>query len=536
MSSTSTVALSPLYAVIDLGSNSFHMVITQQLGGTMQVVEKIKRKVRLAAGLDENNCLSDDSMAKGFSCLKFFAERLQTLPPENIRIVATATLRLASNRQYFIQQAEQILNHPIQLLSGIDEAKTIYRGVSYTSVKTGKRLVIDIGGASTEIIVGDGCTVDKAFSFDMGCVTFKEQFFIEQALSEAYFQQAVNAAKTLLTAHVNDYKNIGWQNVLGSSGTMQALAELLIYQQRKPVITLDFLYEIKQQLLSVEYIADITIAGLSEDRKPVIVSGVAILMAIFEVFAIKQLDLAQGALREGLLYDMLAQAQSADKNIAEHAISALQQSFNVDKKQGTRVKQQALFLYQQLAPTWQLPLTETETETSPLSSELMVLLASCQLHEIGIMLGYKYHQQHSQYILENADLLGFEYSERLLLVMLVKNYQGALDLALIEQVGYYFSDAKKLLAILRLAVILSARHVNDVAEFQANNQQENEARKIEVTANTASLVANTANDSICLTLPDKWQQQQTLLIDQLSQEVSYLKALDIDLQLLTQKG
>jgi exopolyphosphatase/guanosine-5'-triphosphate,3'-diphosphate pyrophosphatase len=491
--------LSPLYAVVDLGSNSFHMLITRQLADSVQVVDKIKRKVRLAAGLDTNNILSEQTMAKGLECLRFFAEHLQDIPQKNIRIVATATLRLAKNRDEFIAKAEAVLGHPVNLLSGIEEAEHIYLGVAHTSLSADKRLVLDIGGASTELIVGRGFKVKKAHSLNLGCVTYNQQYFPHGELSNEHFNQAICAAELIIAPIKNEFCDIGWQCVLGGSGTMQALAEMLIYQHKPSVISLEFLYQVKAQILHFNQIDKINLAGLSSERSPVIASGLAILIALFQQLSIKELTLSSGALREGLLYEMLPEQSTS--NIRQRTITALSQRFHIDQRHANSVKRQIETLYLQLKSIWDLPD----------GNALALLLASADLHEIGLLLEYKHHQQHSAYILAHADLAGFNQSERQLLVSLVTLYKGDINLALIEQQSAIDDQtAKKLLIILRLAVKL-CRHRND---------------------QTLPDYAVSLNDKcLQLSLPQQWLLQHTLIHDEFAQENEHIAILGYSLEL-----
>ena len=299
------------YAVVDLGSNSFHLLITRINNDKITTVNKVKRKVRLAAGLNEQNELSIEAINNGLSCLRLFAKHLCSIPQKNIRIVATATLRIATNRDAFIDQANQILPVNIKLLSGEEEAKTIYSGVAFTSDNRceTKRLVIDIGGASTELIIGKGFTADKAMSLNLGCVSFRERFFPKGLLTKQNFESAIKAASDIINPICNDYINLGWQSVVGSSGTMQALAEILAYRQQAIIITPNFLQEIKQALIDCKSLDKITtsnnaLAGLRSDRVAVLASGLSILIAIFNCLNIKELELSTGALREGVLFEM----------------------------------------------------------------------------------------------------------------------------------------------------------------------------------------------------------------------------------------
>lgn len=303
------------YAVVDLGSNSFHLLITQLVitpsGKQLHTVNKVKQKVRLAAGLDCDNILSDEAMSRGLECLKLFSKHLATIPNENILIVATAALRIAKNNQQFFDRAKLILPKPIKLLSGEQEAKTIYAGVAHTQNKqqrSEKKLVLDIGGASTEIIVGIGCTAEKVVSLNIGCVSLLGKFFPENRLQLENFNQCIALAEMAINDVKAEFIQLGWQSVVGSSGTMQALVEILNARKQGAVITLAFLHEIKTLLIQCKTIENINIPGLRSDRATVLASGLSILIALFNSLEIKALSLSSGALREGLLFELVPDA------------------------------------------------------------------------------------------------------------------------------------------------------------------------------------------------------------------------------------
>jgi exopolyphosphatase/guanosine-5'-triphosphate,3'-diphosphate pyrophosphatase len=306
------------YAVVDLGSNSFHLLITQVIvtpsGKTIKTVNKVKQKVRLAAGLDNDNLLTDEAITRGLACLKNFALYLNSIPVNNILIVATAALRIAKNNQVFFDAAKKILPKEIKLLSGEQEAKTIYAGVAHTSISTtqqsaNKQLVLDIGGASTEIIVGLGCTAKKMVSLDIGCVSFIGKYFTDNQLKKESFLQCITAATDIINTVKDEFILLGWQSAVGSSGTMQAMIEILNQRQQPPIITLSFLYEIQQILINCKTIDAIEIAGLRADRKAVLASGLSILIALFQTLSIESLCLSNGALREGLLFELVPDAK-----------------------------------------------------------------------------------------------------------------------------------------------------------------------------------------------------------------------------------
>jgi len=289
------------YTIIDLGSNSFHMLTVSKEGDGFSVFSKKKQKVRLAAGLDAKNNLSQATIDIGLQCLQSFRDELDNLKPRKVIITATAALRLASNKSIFITQAEQILQYPINLISGIEEAKTIYRGVAFTEQLQEQLLVIDIGGASTELIVGKSSKVLKAESLNMGCVTWLNNHFSDNKLSAENFSSAIDAAKQIIKPYTNSYKALGWSLCMGASGTIQAVNEVNTIQRIGNELSLSVLNDIKHQCITFGQIENIQIKGLKESRKPVFASCLAILIALFECLNIKCIKLSKGALREGLI-------------------------------------------------------------------------------------------------------------------------------------------------------------------------------------------------------------------------------------------
>jgi len=491
--------LKPYYAVIDLGSNSFHMLITRQLAQSVQVVDKVKRKVRLASGLNKENILSEAAIARGLECLSFFAERLQDIPNKNVRIVATATVRLARNSTDFLQRANKVLGRKITLLSGEQEAELIYLGVASTSCCSNPRLVIDIGGASTELIVGSQKQAKKIVSLDIGCVTFNQQFFSKGIINQSNFDKAKIAACKQLQPLTESYCAIGWQTVLGGSGTMQALAEMLMFANQPTIISQDYLLYVEQQLLCFDNISNINLPGLQSDRIPVFISGIAILSAIFTCFSIEQLKLSSGALREGLLYQILP--NKGELTIRQQTINSLIQRYHVDKQHADNVKQQASYLFESFSKPWQL-----EKDNG-----YHLLKASCDLHEIGLLLEFKQHQKHSAYIIQHADMPGFDQVDKQFLSAMVLLYKGDIKPKQLIQSATSTQVASYLLAILRLSVILCRRRKDDVLpKYHAAIDQE-----------------------IVLTINKNWLDEHPLIKDELSQENHLLSTIGLALKVET---
>ncbi|MCW3172831.1 Ppx/GppA phosphatase family protein [Shewanella subflava] len=303
------------YAAITLGSNSFNMLVATTVAGKPQIIAKYKRKVRLAEGIRDDGYLSDEVMQRGLDCLGLFAAMLKKhqVFHDDVAVIATATLRLIANADTFQQKALPILGHPIEIISGLREAELIYQGMVATTAGEGKRLVIDIGGASTEFIVGKGRKVLFKTSLSMGGVVFNQRFFHTTPFQILDFSQAKDAVKATLLPHMSALTDLGWDTVVGASGVIQSVVSVLQHRQVSEVITLNVLQAFRDEILAQADLALSDIRGLTPEQAPTFASGVAILLALFELLSIKQLHLAGGALREGVLQD-LAEAQTQRLN------------------------------------------------------------------------------------------------------------------------------------------------------------------------------------------------------------------------------
>ena len=477
------------FAVIDLGSNSFHMLIAKAVAGDLQTIGRVKRKVRLAAGLDENNQLSIEAMQRGWECLSLFAERLQDIPKDNITIVATATLRLAANAQQFVEKAELILGHPIRVISGEEEAQTIYKGVAHTSSTLGKQLVIDIGGASTEVVIGDGFDPLLYKSLNMGCVTYLEKYFEDGLLTHDNFEAATNAAKEIIAPIIAEYKELGWLSVSGASGTVQAIQEIMIAQRQDDLLTLDKLNAIKHQAVLYKSIDKLDLPGLMQERKLVFASGLSILIALFESLSIEVMGLAGGALREGVLYSMIPELHNSD--IRARTVNSFLTRYHIDATQSQRVADIALLLANQVKHEWQLS-----------DEDLSILEAAAKLHETGLLIGYKKYGQHGAYVMTNTDMPGFTKAQKNRLVFLVKYHKEDIDKVNLESLGCFSDVTNKLLHILRLSVILSMRRQDDVLP---------------------ELKLITSDNDLSIVIPHIWFSQHPLMQAELEAECEYLR-------------
>jgi exopolyphosphatase/guanosine-5'-triphosphate,3'-diphosphate pyrophosphatase len=444
-----------LYAAVDLGSNSFHMVIVRVFSGSVHIIGKVKQKVRLAAGLDENMVLDQPSLERGWKCLETFAERLQDIPVSNIKIVGTATLRLAANADLFIKKAEHILNHKLNVIDGEEEARQIYLGVAYTSANQGNSLVIDIGGASTEVIVGDDMNPIHLVSINMGCVTFKERFFTDGNISEENFDSAIKQANSLLEPLKDDFISFDWQQCLGASGTPQAITEILVVQGISDAIRIDYLYNLKQQCIDCVTIDLLQIDGLIESRRAIFPSGLAILIALFEQLNIQEMQISGGALREGLIYGMLDNMQQNDRRL--QTLEQCIEHFHIEPEHADRVRGISLSLLKQVQG--QLVLGKLDCEA--------ILMASAMLHETGLHIEYKLFHQHGAYILSHLPMVGYTQQQRAGIKILVQSHRQEIKLGLFDSFHPEVRQALLVLVrILRLSCLLSIRRKNNLlADF-----------------------------------------------------------------------
>jgi len=437
---------SPLYAAIDLGSNSFHMLVVREVAGAVRTVAKVKRKVRLAAGLDADYNLSPEAMARGWDCLRLFAEQLQDVPKANTRIVGTATLRLAANVDQFLVEAERILGQPVEVISGEEEASTIYQGVSWTSSGEGRRLVIDIGGASTELVIGEQDEASLLNSLHMGCVTWLKRFFADGLLNELNFAAAIQGAQQVLAPIQAAYHALGWQTCVGASGTVQALQEIMIAQGRSERVTLEKLLTLKEQAIACGRLDNLALEGLAPERLTVFPSGLAILIALFQTLQIDHMTLAGGALREGLIYGMMGRRKVCDAR--ERTVDSLITRYQLDRNQAERVRDVVLDSFAQLQAGWHL----SEQHGRP------ILRWAAMLHEIGLCIEYKKAPQHAAYIIDHIDMPGFTPAQKQLLSALLLNQRDEFKPEPLERQSVVSAgQATRLARLLRLAIILCMR-------------------------------------------------------------------------------
>lgn len=447
----------PLLATIDLGSNSFRLEIGRFEHGHIQRVEYLKEMVRQGNGLDEQHQLSAQAMQRGWDCLARFAERLANFAPAQVRAVATQTLREACNREDFLQRANQILGHPIEVIAGTEEARLIYQGVARLLPQSNeRRLVIDIGGRSTELILGQQFSAHTVASFEVGSVAWSSRYFADGLFTAPAFSSAEIAAKAVLEGALGVYRRDTWDKAYGSSGTIGAVGEILT-AAGKPVgrITRADLDWLKERLLRAHSASRVRLDGLKEERRPVIGGGISVLRAAFDLLGIDTLHVAQGALRQGALYDLLDREQP-ETDLRSATVQGLQQRFAVDGAQAQRVAQTACALFAQLAPP-----------SDGLAQRQLAWAA--QLHEVGWRISHSGYHHHGAYILDHSDAAGFAMPEMHRLSQLVLGHRGKLRKIEAELLGNA-STAQQLLC-LRLAVALChARRSPDLQGLRLTRQ------------------------------------------------------------------
>ena len=406
-------------AGIDLGSNSFRLEVGQLIQGRYRRIDYLKETVRLGAGLDDEGMLTEAAARRGLDCLARFAHRLNGFLPQQMRAVATQTLREARNRDAFLLRAQAALGHSIEVVSGREEARLIYAGVARLQPSNTPRLVIDIGGRSTELILGQGRKAQRAESFRVGSVGLSMRYFPDGRLTETAFREAQIAAGAEFEEGLEPFASKRWQDALGSSGTVSAVSQLLAASGvTDGRITPDGLRWLILRCIDAGRVERIDLPGLKEDRRAVIAGGLAILYTLAIQFGIEVLKPAQGALRQGLIFDLddrrhATSMRQVGHDVRDASVRDLQRRFMVDTHQAQRVTRVAERLYQAAQPRAG---AEARRE----------LLWACALHEIGMMVSHHDHHRHSAYLLAHVDAAGFSQSQLRRVAMLVLGQRGGL--------------------------------------------------------------------------------------------------------------
>jgi len=430
-----------LLAALDLGSNSFRLEIGRYDSGHIERVEYLKEVVRQGSGLDEDKNLNLAAMERGWDCLARFAERLHGFKKQQVRAVATQTLREARNKDDFLHKGQQILGFPIDVISGHEEARLIYQGVSHLLPQSDeKRLAFDIGGRSTELILGQGYSASRMESYRLGSVGWSMRYFPQGQVSASMFKTAVIAAQAVLDEAVEVFAPSEWEVVYGASGTVAAVCEMLHANGFAPGVIsragLDWLID---KLLRAGHTDHLRLEGLKDDRRPVLAGGLSVLQALFDTFALQQIHRAEGALRQGALYDLIDRG-NGQTDVRERTVRWLGERFGIDQAQAQRVSLVATRLFAQIA------------QNDPLNGRYSQKLQwAARLHEIGTHISHADAHHHGAYMLEHVDAPGFSLPEQHRIGQLVLGQRGKLrklDAALSEELF-----GKQLIS-LRLAVLL----------------------------------------------------------------------------------
>ncbi|MEN9578168.1 MAG: hypothetical protein RJA70_1177 [Pseudomonadota bacterium] len=445
-------------AAVDLGSNSFHMVIARDDSGRLSVLDRLRDPVRLLAGVNAEGALDRESEERALGCLRRFGERIRHLPRGQVKAVGTSTLRTLSKNRAFLRAAEAALGHPIRVISGKEEARLIFVGVAQAlGEPRSTRLVFDVGGGSTEVILGEGFTPEVCESIQVGCVSHTQRFFAAGKLTREAMTQAELAAEAALERTALALRGRSWDLAVGASGTINAIGEIAkVNEWTNGVITANVLDQLRRKLLEAGRLDRVRVNGLSPDRAPVIAGGLAIVHAIFRQFRLTELRPSASALREGVLYELAGKTNLGD--LRANSVSAICRRFGIDTEQGARVEKSAVSLWQMVRGPG-----AAQDFTS-----LDVLRWAARLHELGLCVAYGGYHKHGAYVIEHADLPGFSWSEQRLLSTLVRWHRRKLSREALDET--YDLDPREfalMIAVLRLAVLLNRHRENTGDEATA---------------------------------------------------------------------
>jgi exopolyphosphatase / guanosine-5'-triphosphate,3'-diphosphate pyrophosphatase len=495
-----------ILAAVDLGSNSFHLVVARYSHGQLVIIDRLREMVRLGAGVAENGRLDKDVAGQALACLQRFGQRLRDMHADSVRVVGTNALRLARRKQAFLERAREALGHPIEIIGGMEEARLIYAGVSHTMPsEPGRRLVIDIGGGSTELIIGEGFAPLELESLQMGCVSWSERFFRDGKISAKRLQRARVAARLELEPVQAAFRRRGWDRTVGSSGTIRILGEAVReLDPQAAAITRKGLDQLFLVMVEAGHVRELKLQSLADERRPVLPGGAAILAELLEVLGIEEMRVAEGAMREGLLYDMLG--RFTDEDARERTVRAMQHRYHVDGAQAERVEATVLDFLSQTKGAWRLedPLAE------------LALKWAARLHEIGLDVSHSGYQRHGAYLLENADMPGFPREEQSLLARLVGGHRRKLSTeGLDELIPPWDRAALPLIVLLRLAVLLH------------RGRSPTALPSIELTAKPRSLEVR---------FPSRWLKDHPLTSADLQQEIDHLRPHGFRLRVFSARG
>ena len=481
-------------AAVDLGSNSFHMIICSLKDGKLQTIDRLKEMVRLAAGMNQYKYLDQATQDKALACLERFGQRINNFPPNSVRIVGTNTLRQAKNAEQFIIKAEQALGHPIHIVSGIEEARLIYQGVAHSLAgNANNRFVMDIGGSSTEYIIGQNDTAHTKESLNMGCVTVSQNFFKKGALSKKAFKRATLFVEQQLEPFQDTFNSQNFDEAIGASGSLKAISSVLQAAGfSNNGITQAGMEALVSHLLALDNIEQVNLPTLSIERRPVFMGAVAIVYATLNTLNIQQMTVSDGALREGLVYDLLGRIYNED--IRSQTSRIIAERYHTDQRHSEQLKETICYMAAQL---------DDHPCFADNPASLQFLEWAAELHEIGFEIAHNQYQKHSAYILENGDMAGFSKQDQKILSCLVRNHRKKFSLARFADLPAPWRQHAPIMTILfRLASLLHRNRHSVRPDFQINID----------------------NKDITLTFPEQWLEQAPLTQADLKQEMHYLKA------------
>ena len=488
-------------AAIDLGSNSFHMIVARLTDGHFQVIDRLKEMVQLADGLDDNNKLAKDVQNRALDCLARFGQRLRHMPPSKVRIVGTNTLRKARNSRNFIAKAEAVLGHPIEIISGMEEARLIYLGVSHTTAAgDGRQLVVDIGGGSTELIIGEGFEPMHLESLYMGCVSMSRRIVRQGRIRESQLREAGLAVRMEMEPVTLAYQQLGWQRAIGASGTIKAVRDVLAAEGLcNEVITLEGMHKLRELLPTLKSVDELAERwSLEPARAKVFTGGFMVLYGVCEALGVEQMLVSDGALREGLLYDLVGRIRHED--VRDRTIATLTQRYGLDADHAGRVAETVRQFLSQVAEDWKL----TDEQHS------YDLNWATRLHEIGMAIAHNHYHKHGAYIIEHSDMPGFSNREQELMAALVRSHRRKFPEAIFDDLPEDTAGAARYLAILlRVASLLHRSRGRDTLP------------KIKL---------KTGKRRLELQFPGDWLDDHPLTRADLEKEADYLEDCDFDLR------
>jgi exopolyphosphatase / guanosine-5'-triphosphate,3'-diphosphate pyrophosphatase len=437
-------------AAIDLGSNSFHMLIGRVDNGAIVILERLKEMVQLGAGLDEERLLSDAAQERGLACLQRFGPHVRTLPEQKVRVVGTNTLRVARNTERFLERAQQALGHGVEVISGIEEARLIYAGVVRDLAPSEeRRLVVDIGGGSTELVIGQGTTPLDLESVYLGSVAMMKRHFADGKINARRFLRAELSALQELERVQGRFRRLGWSSAVGASGTIRAVARV-VHENALGAsgLTREAVRRVRDAVIEAGSVERLGFNGLSRSRATVLPGGLAVLSAVFESLGLASMDVSSSALREGLLNDLMG--RSSPRDVRSATVDALMDRYHVDKEQARRVEQTLIGLLPCVRQSWDLP----EARARELCSW------AARLHEIGLDIAHSHYHKHGAYVLEHADMPGFSRQEQHQLSALVRAHRRKFPSGVWKGNAATAHLLEHLAVLLRLAVLLNRSRTN----------------------------------------------------------------------------